>query len=376
MPIRRGKAISHPAVWCIRKADWPTYQREIRRRILEVADSNQTANTDEVYKTFTNIIEATKVAVPRGRRKKGKAWWNDVVETAVRAARDAKDAWLECPEDEELEEIWKIQQRATTRCIRNAKWTSYQELLDGMDPRKDPGAPFRLIKEMDALNGNPRDAAIKHRTGVAASAKEKADLAIAHYASISRLIRNKTNDKEVRARSRPLPTCRDNCDFCAPFTMCELNTVLSNQNGKAPGNDQVFPWMIKNLLLEGKEELLRLCNLSWKKGEVPCGWRRATISPLLKSGKPVDKIGSFRPVSLTSIIYKICERLEQARLSFWQESNKILNPAQAGFRACRSTEEQVARVVQLAMDGVNASPHMERTLLVLVDFSRAYDRVW
>jgi hypothetical protein len=237
MPIGRGKAR-----WCIRKADWPAYQGEIRRRLLEVAESNQMANTDAAYKTFTNIIiEAAKVSVPRGRRKEGKAWWNDEVEMAVRAAREAKDAWLEYPEDEELKEIWKIQQRTTTRCIRNAKGASYQELLDGMDLRKDPGAPFRLIKAMDAPSGNPRDAAIKHRTGVAVSAKEKADLAIGHYANISRLIRKKANDKDVRARSRPLPTCRGTCDFCAPFTMCELKTVLSNQGGKAPGNDQVFP---------------------------------------------------------------------------------------------------------------------------------------
>ena len=134
--------------------------------------------------------------------------------------------------------------------------------------------------------------------------------------------------------------------------------------------------MLQKLPDEGLQVLLQLCNRSWSHAECPSQWRTATIVPLLKSGKPPEEIGSYRPVSLTSCVAKCCERLVQARLRFWLETNSKLNPAQAGFRANRSTEEHVARVAQFAMDGLNAQPRMERTLVTLVDFSRAYDRVW
>jgi len=49
------------------------------------------------------------------------------------------------------------------------------------------------------------------------------------------------------------------------------------------------------------------------------------------------------------------------------------HPDQAGFRKCRSTEEQVGGLIQYISDGFQLK---ERTAAVMVDFSRAYDRVW
>ncbi|KAH7725652.1 endonuclease and reverse transcriptase-like protein [Aphelenchoides avenae] len=50
--------------------------------------------------------------------------------------------------------------------------------------------------------------------------------------------------------------------------------------------------------------------------------------------------------------------------------------AQAGFRKMRSTEDQLLRVVQSVSDGFSAKKPPKRTVMTLVDFSRAFDRVW
>ncbi|PKU27723.1 rna-directed dna polymerase from mobile element hypothetical protein [Limosa lapponica baueri] len=39
---------------------------------------------------------------------------------------------------------------------------------------------------------------------------------------------------------------------------------------------------------------------SWRTGEVPEDWRKATVTPVFKKGKKEDT-GNYRPVSLTSI---------------------------------------------------------------------------
>jgi ribonuclease HI len=321
-------------------------------------------------------MEAAVAAVPRGARKNAKAWWNEEVEIALRTARTAKMEWLEEPGNQTKKDTWRAEDRAATKCIKEAKAASYEEFLEELDLRKDPGGPFRLLKAMDSPSGDPRDASLVKGGVTATAAKDKAEIAISHYAKINRLIRNKTADREVRSRSRPLRTCPEDCMYCVPFTEMELRIALQKSSGKAAGPNGITPWMLQKLPEEGFKALLQLCNRSWTKAESPSQWRLAIILPLLKAGKPPEEIGSYRPVSLTDCEGKDCERMVVARLSFFLESKRKLNPAQAGFRANRSTEEQVARVAQLAMDGLNAKPQMRRTLVTMVDFSRAYDRVW
>ena len=68
------------------------------------------------------------------------------------------------------------------------------------------------------------------------------------------------------------------------------------------------------------------------------------------------------------------ERLVATRLVYHLESHKVLVNCQVGFRKNRSTEEQIARIVQDAFDGLEQKKS-QRSVLVLLDFSRAYDRV-
>ncbi|XP_075258517.1 uncharacterized protein LOC142350552 [Convolutriloba macropyga] len=69
------------------------------------------------------------------------------------------------------------------------------------------------------------------------------------------------------------------------------------------------------------------------------------------------------------------ERMVVTRIVYLLESKKILAPCQAGFRKNRSTEEQIARIVQDAFDGLEEKKP-KRSVVTLLDFSRAYDRVW
>ena len=65
----------------------------------------------------------------------------------------------------------------------------------------------------------------------------------------------------------------------------------------------------------------------------------------------------------------------KSRLVDWLERNGKLSGAQSGFRKLRSTEDQLLKAVQSFSDGFNSRPP-KRTILTLVDFSRAFDRVW
>jgi len=124
---------------------------------------------------------------------------------------------------------------------------------------------------------------------------------------------------------------------------------------------------LKQLGDRGTTELPRICNMSWINKTVPADWRKATIIPILKSGKPPNQPGLYRPISLMSCTAKFMERLVQERLSYLLESQNPLNCNQAGFRALCCTEDQCIWISQDIAHGFNEKPP-KKTVMVLVDF--------
>ena len=92
-------------------------------------------------------------------------------------------------------------------------------------------------------------------------------------------------------------------------------------------------------------------------------------------GKPSRNVDYFRPVSLTSCIAKTMERMVASHLSYLAESNGWWSEDQAGFRCMRSYEDQVLRLSQSITDAFQECP-ASRTVLALLDFSKAYHTVW
>ena len=85
---------------------------------------------------------------------------------------------------------------------------------------------------------------------------------------------------------------------------------------------------------------------------------------------------SFRPISLTSCISKLFERLILSRLTFHLESNHLFSTCQAGFRPGRSPLDQILSLSQSIWDGFQQKKPPDRTILASVDFSKAFDSVW
>ena len=92
--------------------------------------------------------------------------------------------------------------------------------------------------------------------------------------------------------------------------------------------------------------------------------------------KPLDFPASFRPISLTSCVSKLFERIILCRLLFFPESNSIFSHRQAGFRPGRSTLDQFLYLSQSISDGFNKPRPDSRTILSTIDFSKAFDSVW
>ena len=122
--------------------------------------------------------------------------------------------------------------------------------------------------------------------------------------------------------------------------------------------------------------LLHIFNLSWSSHSFPSIWKTSSIISIHKIRKPLDSSASFRPISLTSCVSKLFERIILSRLLFFLESNSILSPCQAGFCPGWFTLDQILYLSQSILHGFNKPRPGSWTILSTIDFSRAFDSVW
>ena len=191
--------------------------------------------------------------------------------------------------------------------------------------------------------------------------------------------------KALRSRARGYltelrrATCsvESHSSFCSSFSPAEFLAAASNLcSSTATGPDNVAYPMLKHLPRSGMDLLLHIFNLSWSSHSFPSIWKTSSIIPIHKMGKPLDSPASFRPISLTSCVSKLFERIILSRLLFFLESNSILSPRQAGFRPGRSTLDQILYLSQSISDGFNKPRPGSRTIPSTIDFSKAFDSVW
>jgi ribonuclease HI len=162
-------------------------------------------------------------------------------------------------------------------------------------------------------------------------------------------------------------------DLNSMFTPPELDKALKKLKSNATGIDEIHNAMLTNLSQTNKKNILHLFNAIYINDFVPEPWKKAIIIPLLKPGKPADSTISYRPISLTSCLGKLFERLLTNRLDWYVESRNLLGPEQAGFRKSRST---IDHLVKIDLDIKRGFKEKESTVAVFLDINKAYDTVW
>ena len=61
----------------------------------------------------------------------------------------------------------------------------------------------------------------------------------------------------------------------------------------------------------------------WLTGNFPSSWRQSYVVPIPKPGKDTSDPTNYRPISLTSCLCKIMERVVNSRLVWYLEQKKI-----------------------------------------------------
>ena len=360
------------ARWKRTKADWGSFTEQIEKK-LESAETPEPVSFPQKVANFNKLlVQAGYDHVGKTSPKSKDSWMNPTIRGALkkrnllrREVGRKRREWLQaCAEAQEL--------------IDDAKNKAWEDYLSEVEFSVDPSEMWRVIR---SLSGTPESLAPNEalivKGKVITSNPKKADAFAKHYAEVSRLEFSKeerSRNRLVRKRMGSIIDKKEEC--CNDFSLAEMETALKFMKTKgAPGSDDIPPSFLKNLGPKASQKLLDILNESFRTGAVPRIWRHAVIIPIIKAGKPGSQLSSYRPISLTSCVVKLLERMLCSRLYYLAETRGWICSAQAGFRKNKSTEDQVLRITQHISDGFQSKP-AKRTVLAMIDYSKAYDRVW
>ena len=251
-------------------------------------------------------------------------------------------------------------------------------MCSSLSPKYNPKSVHSLLR---SIAGSPSSSSSSPNFPNCSSPKGSASV----YAAYLRYHFSVSQPKTQRSRARGYlsglrrATCpkESHSSFCSPFSPFELLAAASNFSSSTTTGPHIVAYpMLKHLPRYGMDFLLHIFNLSWTLHSFPSIWKTSSIIPIYKMGKPLDSPASFRPISLTSCVSKLFERIILFRLLFFLEFNFILSPRQAGFRPGRSTLDQILYLSQSISDGFNKPRPGSRTILSTIDFSKAFDSVW
>ena len=277
--------------------------------------------------------------------------------------RLVKDARLSRP----LTEVMKIARLTSLPLDAPRQSSTWQTTCSSLSPKSNPKSVHSLLRSIAGFSPNFPNCS---------SPRESASV----YAAYLRSHFSVSQPKTLRSRARGYlselrrATCpvESHASFCSPFSSTEFLAAPFT----ATGPDKVAYPTLKHLSRSGMDFLLHIFNLSWSSHSFPSIWKTSSIIPIHKMGMPLDSPASFRPISLTSCVSKMFERIILSRLLFFLESNSILSPRQAGFRPGRSTLNQIRYLFQSISNGFNKPRPGSRTILSTIDFSKAFDSVW
>jgi ribonuclease HI len=355
--------------WNFKKAKWREFTLNTEEKFKAREKTN---NVDTEHKEIVKILqEAAKKYIPRGKVPYYKPYWNGELQ-ALKDERDKLRITIEESNDPDIRKNLTRQLNRTqarfARCITESKTRAFQQYAEKIDYRKDGSKAYTFFskmnnKEKKETENNP----ILYKNKLLVEDKFKAEALGEHYAQQSNVRRL------GRIKKQKTEYIEDNSDaYNALFLDHELNRALNKLKlKKSPGIDLIYPEFLKHLGIEGKQSLLHLCNLSWK-GNIPDAWKKAEVIPVLKKGKDGTKVDSYRPIALISLLAKVMEHMVNFRLTSYLEENNILSPHQAGFRANRSTVDQIAYLMQDVKEGFNKH---HQTLVVYIDFKSAFDLI-
>ena len=154
------------------------------------------------------------------------------------------------------------------------------------------------------------------------------------------------------------------------FTAAKVATAIKGiKSGKAAGEDEIRPEMLKALTREEIPWLTRVCQVPWKHGRTPRDWQTSAIVPIFKKGDR-KQCTNYKEILLLSFPGKVYAKYFERKCREIVESK--LKDGQCGFCPGRSTTDRIFNLKQTFQKSWKNNKDL---FACFIDLEKAYDRV-
>ena len=158
------------------------------------------------------------------------------------------------------------------------------------------------------------------------------------------------------------------------FKLKDLNIIIKKlKNYSAPWQDKIHNLMLKNTTEQFRNLILHLINLTVRKNELAHNWKSSIITMIPKKVANSNDPKDYRPISLTSNIAKIAEKMIAFKLKDFLKNNNIIIKQQSGFRNNRQTKDNICFMTQKIKENFNRG---KKACGIFYDIAVAFDKVW
>ena len=361
------------------KADWNKF-----KQLTALNDSLISTNgiDDHVESITSLIIDAATASIPVSfGRRGGKIpvpWFNEECKNINQQRKRAERAL-----DRNNNLGNKIALRRLNAMCRNtfkkAKREAWEDYVSSINVNTTVGAMWKKINKIRGKFSVSPPPLLTNSAGELTDDPEEtsnmfaevfSDVSSEETYSVSFLRRKRNIEKFPlnfnRARSEEI-------SYNQPFSKIEFDNALSTVKDSSPGLDQITYSMIKNADQSLQQKILELFNRIYAESTFPSPWKIAVVIPIPKPNKDHSNPTNYRPISLTSCLCKLMEKMVNLRLTWYLEKERCLSGTQSGFRQGRSTTDCL---VQVSNDVQKAIIENKHTLVVYFDIMKAYDTAW
>ena len=364
-------------------ADWDKFKIHINAYNKEFLREE---NIDIAYTKFCDMIHnAARHSIPiqkscTKQKTSGNIWWSKQCEEAVKIKKKALNEYNKDQKNEE-----KIKQKRQTNinsnriCAETRKQYIHDYMLREIKGPVD--MPKVWVTSSKMKNGfRQPNCPIKVDKIEFPTKTDKAEEFAKFFSNVSNTSSLNKDEQEKRGKNE------ENIDFKNDFqnndfflnsniTLKEVKEAIAELGNKksAVGIDGISYTLLNNLPEAGVECLHTIIQKSWESQLMPEIWKTSIVIPILKAGKNKSDKTNYRPISLTSHVSKIMEKIVLNRTNYYVEKNNILPHNQCGFRKNRSTTDHI---VKLSNQIKHQFSKRKGILATFFDVRKAYDRVW
>ena len=343
-----------------KRANWTEIKNDVESFTFEPS-----ANAENMMDDLLDMMNETKNAhIPlcRPRTRKHRLPWMRGTKIKVQRAKRWK-CWSRfrrsgLPRDYEA---YKVERNKLNDMVRGAKVNYEKNLI--ADLRENPnlfhGHCRRSLKTKQGVTN-----VIDNEGKLTETENETATALNEYYHSVF------TYDDGVNTPAFEEQT-QDRLPDVTIMTETVEEVLLSLNVNKAAGPDGIESRMLKECAEEMAPKLQQIFRKSLDESVVPRQWKEAHIVPIHKGGSKAV-MANFRPVALTSSIYKVLEKIICATMIGFLTINHLISPQQHGFVRRRSCQTNMMlcleRWTQMLDDGKSVD-------VTYFDYSKAFDKV-